>query len=101
MRKVSTKEDMAKKKNTRVVYCNTPEASVMLELASNADILYKHIRKNAGYQFEMEKGIELQKRFLRLAMNIEMFLGQVAEELNMTNYKKSNLLENVIKLEEK
>ncbi len=45
MRKINTKMELAKKNNTRVVFCNVPETILMLELVNNIDKIYKHIRK--------------------------------------------------------
>jgi transcription initiation factor TFIIIB Brf1 subunit/transcription initiation factor TFIIB len=100
MRKINTKMELAKKNNTRVVFCNVPETILMLELVNNIDKIYKHIRKNSGFEISIDKSEKHRKDFLFLAANIEKYLANLAEELNLQDFKKSHVLQTVSHMEE-
>jgi len=96
MRNINKKIDMAQKKNTRVVYCNTPEAQIMLDLASNIDKLYKHIRKNAGVSISPEKAELYRRQYVHVAMNLENFLKKTSADIGLGSMKTSFFLEQIM-----
>ena len=100
MRKVNTKMELAKKNNTRVIFCNVPETTLMLELVNNIDKIYKHIRKNSGFEISIDKSEKYRKNFLFLAANIEKYLSELADELNLNDFKKSHILQSTSLMEE-
>lgn len=103
MRKKNTKIELAQKNNTRVIYCNTPETQILIELVNSVDMLYKHIRKNAGVnKISSQDATERIKQFMFVANSIENFLCDTAKELNVENLvKKSFMLQNAEKLDKK
>ena len=94
MKNKNKKIELAQKNNTRVIFCNTPETQVLLELVNSADMLYKHIRKNAGVNIPSKDANEHIKQFMFMANSIEKFLQDISLQLNVQNLvKRSQVLQ--------
>jgi hypothetical protein len=92
VRNKNKKMELAAKSNTRCVYCNTPETTVLLDIVQNVDKLYNYIRKNAGGSVSAEKANKHRKSFLLLAMQIEKKIAEIAQDVNYHNCKNSGTL---------
>jgi hypothetical protein len=96
MRNQNKKIELAAKKNTRVIFCNTPETKVVLDLAVNVDKLYQHIRKNTGLSINAEAAERERKNFLLLAIQVEKKLESIAQEVGYNNFHQSVFIKAIV-----
>lgn len=92
MKNKNKKMELAQKNNTRIVYCNTAETQVLLELVNSVDMLYKHIRKNAGVNIPSSNANEYITQFMFVANSIENFLLDVSSQLKVQNLVKRSFI---------
>ncbi len=101
MRNITKKIELAKKYNTKVIYCNVPETQILLHLASEIDKLYNFIRKNAGLKIDAQSAELARRDFISSAKVLEDLIITKANEVDFKNISRSGLLAQVSSLTEK
>jgi len=94
--RVKSKEELLKNKDAKVVIAVTPEAEAMLELAINADRIYKRMRKNLGFKIEKEKFSEAREEFLDIMDALNGHLENIAKDFEI-KFEGSRILKEMIK----
>jgi hypothetical protein len=89
---IEFKIELAKKNNTKVVYNNTPESMVILELQEKIDKLFKFANRNSGIKIPMDTVLEGKKDFLFMTTSLEQYLEDFAAQIGYKNFKKSGSL---------
>ncbi len=101
MRNTTKKVELAKKHNTKVIYCNVPETQILLHLSTEIDKLYNYIRKNAGLKLSVEDAEIARLDFISAAKVMEDLIINKANQMDFKNVNRSGLLSQVSNLSQK